>query len=78
MSDLDAIRVDARGLACPLPIFQLARAAKGAPPGAVLHLVGSDPAILPDVRAWCDAMGFELVRAEQSGELYEGWVRKPL
>lgn len=74
----DEIEIDARGLACPLPIFQLAKAARTAAPGAVLHLVGSDPAIFPDVRAWCEAMGFALLRLEQpEGGRYEAWVRKP-
>lgn len=76
----DEIEVDARGLACPLPIFRLAVAARTAPSGAVLHLVGTDAALIPDVTAWCEALGFELLRLDQPPgppPRYEAWVRKP-
>ncbi|WP_164983997.1 sulfurtransferase TusA family protein [Cellulomonas endophytica] len=53
--------VDARGLACPLPVIHLARAAAGAPPGARLTVLSTDPAALVDVPAWARLRGHTLL-----------------
>jgi len=68
--------VDARGLICPMPILRLAQAIRVRAPGEVLHLIGTDPAIHPDVRAWCEATGHALVRLGGSGASYEAWIQK--
>lgn len=70
------IEVDARGLVCPLPILRLAQAVRPAEGGALFHLVGSDPAILPDVRAWCESTGHTLVKLGEGAGTYEAWIRK--
>lgn len=45
--------VDARGLACPMPVIELARAVDTAPVGAVIRLLATDPAAKVDVPVWC-------------------------
>ena len=45
--------VDSRGRRCPLPIIDLARAARTAPPGSLITLISNDPAAAADVAAWC-------------------------
>ena len=49
--------VDSRGKRCPLPIIDLAAAARGAPAGTVLVLLADDPAAAADVAAWCRMRG---------------------
>ena len=56
--------VDARGRRCPLPVIDLARAARGASPGSLLDLLADDPAASGDVAAWCRLRGHALVSAE--------------
>jgi tRNA 2-thiouridine synthesizing protein A len=53
--------VDARGLACPLPVIRLARAAVDAPPGSILTVWTTDPAARLDVPAWARMRGHEVV-----------------
>ena len=58
---MTARRVDATGLRCPLPVIELARAARGEAPGAVIELASTDPAAGGDVAAWCRMRGHELL-----------------
>ena len=45
--------VDSRGRRCPLPIIDLARAARGLPAGDEVEVWADDPAAASDVPAWC-------------------------
>jgi TusA-related sulfurtransferase len=54
--------VDSRGRRCPLPIIDLATAARSAQPGTVITLIADDPAAASDVAAWC----------RMRGQTYEG------
>ena len=56
--------VDARGLRCPLPVLRLARAAQHAAVGTELELVATDPAAVPDVKAWARMRGHEFLGSE--------------
>lgn len=60
----EPIIVDARGLRCPLPVIELARAARAAAPGAVLKVLATDPAARFDVPAWARLRGHELLSIE--------------
>jgi len=55
------VAVDAIGLRCPRPIIKLGRAAREAPPGAILELRTDDPGALADVGAWCRMSGATLL-----------------
>ena len=58
------VRVDARGMRCPLPVIRLAAAARSAPAGTVVEVLSTDPAAEPDVAAWCRMRGHELLAQE--------------
>ncbi len=45
--------VDARGLACPRPVIDLAAAVDAATVGDVVELWADDPAARVDVPVWC-------------------------
>jgi cysteine desulfurase len=45
--------VDSRGRRCPLPIIDLAAAAREVAEGTVITLIADDPAAAADVAAWC-------------------------
>lgn len=62
--------VDARGLCCPMPIIELAKAIRTLPSGGRVLLRATDPAVQADVRAWCEATGHRLLLLEAEGE---GW-----
>ena len=58
------IVVDARNLRCPLPVIELARAARDVPPGTALVVLATDPAARHDVPAWARLRGHTLVSIE--------------
>jgi TusA-related sulfurtransferase len=51
-------------LPCPLPIVRLAECARGLDAGDLVDLTGSDPAIGPDVEAWCTRFGHRVLSAD--------------
>ncbi|WP_062378262.1 sulfurtransferase TusA family protein [Demequina pelophila] len=60
------IQVDARGLLCPLPVIELAKAAKGAAPGTELTVTCTDVAARLDVPAWARMTGHTFVGEKET------------
>jgi tRNA 2-thiouridine synthesizing protein A len=56
MSELE---LDCRGLACPRPVIELAKAFENLEVGDTVGLVADDPAAAVDVQAWCRMRGQE-------------------
>jgi len=52
--------LDAKGLACPMPIVKLTKATKQMAPGDTITVLADDPGFEPDVAAWIEAQGHEL------------------
>ena len=71
-----ARRIDARGRSCPLPIVELARAAKQCRAGERLEILASDAAFPEDVKAWCRKMNHELLTLESVAGSFRAVVRK--
>lgn len=67
MTAPDPIEIDARGLACPLPVIRLATAVDAAPEGAVVRLLADDPAARVDVPVWCRMKRHRLVTVDHEG-----------
>lgn len=76
MNSSSPLTVDARGKACPLPIVELAKALRQAGEGAVVELWATDPAVDPDVRAFCASTGHTLLSLSRDGEHYLARIRK--
>ena len=66
--------VDALGTWCPVPVYLIDRAARGAQEGDVLELLADDPLIEVDLPAWCHASGHELLELRPDGDGYLGRV----
>jgi tRNA 2-thiouridine synthesizing protein A len=62
--------VDARGKSCPLPIVLLAKAVKSAGLGETVAIQADDRAFPPDVEAWCQRTGNELVSLDRNDRGY--------
>ena len=62
--------VDSRGSFCPGPITDLFKAYRSSQLGDVIELLATDPAARPDVTAWTQRSGNELVDiVEEQGYL---------
>jgi TusA-related sulfurtransferase len=70
----EVIAVDACGAACPVPILELAKAARRQGPGTLLTLWATDPAVERDVAAWCAATGHRLVSQDREGPRYRALI----
>ena len=57
--------LDARGLACPLPVLKARKAMRGVAPGGLLRVLATDPGAAADFRAFCEVTGHRL---EATGE----------
>ena len=47
------LELDCRGMRCPRPVIELARAAPGLAAGSRVAVVSTDPASRTDIPAWC-------------------------
>jgi TusA-related sulfurtransferase len=62
------LHIDARGMRCPRPIVELAKARRKALPGSVIVIVADDLAFESDLRAWCNTTDNKLLTLERNGE----------
>jgi tRNA 2-thiouridine synthesizing protein A len=68
--------IDARGLACPLPLVKLRQALMVVDRGARVCLLATDPASPGDVAAFCEAGGHAVVDQEVTSTLITLVVEK--
>ncbi len=61
-------RIDARGMKCPRPIIELAKARRQSPSGATIVITADDLAFESDVRAWCETTGNRLLEVVRQGD----------
>jgi tRNA 2-thiouridine synthesizing protein A len=69
-------RVDARGLACPMPIVKTAQAIATLASGELLEVLATDPGSTKDFVAWARTTGHELVEQSVDGGTYRFVVRR--
>jgi TusA-related sulfurtransferase len=60
-----AVEVDAIGMACPMPVIELAKAVDGVEVGDRVRLVADDAAARVDVPVWCRMQRHRLLSQEQ-------------
>lgn len=70
------VQVDARGLACPLPVVKSSKAMKGLNPGEVLELLSTDKGSANDVRAWAATAGHEVIYFAAENGVYRFLIKK--
>ena len=63
-------QVDARGLACPMPIVKTAQAIKTMASGQVLEVLATDAGAVKDFAAWSKSTGNELLESSQDAGTY--------
>lgn len=69
------ITIDARDLLCPLPVLRLRKALLGAAPGAVVHLLATDPMARIDVPHFCAEQGHEVLDTTEEGAVMRFTIR---
>ncbi len=68
--------VDARGLACPLPILRAKKALSTIGSGRLLRVLATDPGSVRDFQAFARQTGNELVEQKQVGTVWSHVMRR--
>jgi len=72
MSD---VKLDTKGMNCPLPILKARKALKGMEPGDLLEVQATDPGATADFEAFCRQTGRELVASSETDGIYTFLIR---
>ena len=68
--------LDARGLACPLPIVKTRKALNELASGQVLKVTATDSGSMADMKAFSEQTGNELLSSAQEGSLYVFYLKR--
>ncbi len=68
--------LDARGLACPLPVLKAKKAIRPVPPGEMLKVLATDPGAVEDFRSFCEMTGHILESHGESDGVFTFLIRK--
>ena len=68
--------LDCIGMACPLPVVKTAQAIKDLAPGQVLELLATDLGVEPDMRAWTNRTGNELLGVRKQADVFHVLIRR--
>jgi TusA-related sulfurtransferase len=68
--------VDARGLACPLPVIRAKKGLNGVAVGSVIQVLATDPGAMADFQAWTRSTGHDLVQADQEQDRFTFLIRR--
>lgn len=70
-----SITLDCRGMKCPRPIIEIAKAARKSAPGTVIEVLADDLAFESDVKAWCETTGATLLSLASRAGQYRAELR---
>jgi tRNA 2-thiouridine synthesizing protein A len=68
--------LDAKNLACPMPIVKTKKAMNDLEVGQVLEIHATDKGAKNDLSAWAKATGNELVADSEENDIFKFWIRK--
>ncbi len=70
------VKLDAKGLNCPLPILKAKKTLNGMDSGQVLEILSTDPGSVADFDSFCRTTGNELLESSQGEGLYTYYIKK--
>jgi tRNA 2-thiouridine synthesizing protein A len=74
---MEATKVlDAKGLACPMPIVKTKKAVGELNSGEVLEIHATDKGAKNDLTAWAKSGGHELVKDTEEDGVLKFWIKK--
>ncbi len=71
----DAELLDARGLACPLPVLKAKKAIRKVAPRGLLKVLSTDPGSVADFQAFCEVTGHSLESQSDADGVFEFLIR---
>lgn len=70
------VRLDAKGLACPMPIVKTKKAMNELDAGHVLEVQATDKGSKADLKAWAESSGHQYLGTLEEGEVLKHYLRK--
>lgn len=68
--------LDAKGLACPMPIVRTKKAMDTIGSGDVLEVHATDKGAKSDLTAWAKSGGHELLKDTEEDDVLKFWIKK--
>ncbi|HDR7793165.1 TPA: sulfurtransferase TusA family protein [Bacillus luti] len=68
--------LDAKDLACPMPIVRTKRAMDALQTGEVLEVHVTDKGSVKDIPAWASKGGHDIVKSAEEGDVLKFWIKK--
>jgi len=68
--------VDAKGLACPMPIVRTKKGMDELRSGEVLEVHATDKGAKNDLVAWANSTGHQLLADEEVDGVFKFWIKK--
>lgn len=68
--------LDAKGLACPMPIVRTKKAMNELEPGQVIEVQATDKGSLADIKAWAKSSGNQYLGTFEEGDVLKHYLRK--
>ncbi len=68
--------LDAKGLACPMPIVKTKKAINEIEIGEILEVHATDKGAVNDLPAWAKAVGHEIIDTKEEGNILKFWIKK--
>ncbi len=68
--------LDAKGLACPMPIVKTKKEMDNLSSGEILEIHATDKGAKNDLIAWAKSGGHELVKDEEENGILKFWMKK--
>ena len=69
-------QLDAKGLACPMPIVKTKKAIQGLEDGQVLEVIATDKGSKADLAAWSKTVGHQYIGTTEEGDVLYHYIRK--
>lgn len=68
--------LDAKGLACPMPVVRAKKVIDQLESGQLLEIHTTDKGSTSDLTAWAKSGGHEMVEQTEENEVFKFWIRK--
>lgn len=68
--------LDAKGLACPMPIVKTRKEMKELESGQILEILATDKGAKADMTAWAKSGGHELLDTQEEEGVLKFWIKK--
>jgi tRNA 2-thiouridine synthesizing protein A len=76
MSVTANVKLDCKGLSCPLPVIKTKKMIDGMKQGEVLEMTATDPGSVNDMIAWSHRTGQELLEHKQESGAFIFYIKK--